>query len=120
MKGATVAATCGALLMAAAKAVGLVVAWPCFLMPGAPILAILSRFTGSQLILESTFAIVLVNVTVYSGIGGIAGFLWWHHKQRADPFKCKKCDYSLVGNVSGTCPECGTRITAGEPDKAQS
>jgi hypothetical protein len=25
---------------------------------------------------------------------------------------CAKCGYSLIGNVSGTCPECGTMITA--------
>jgi hypothetical protein len=27
---------------------------------------------------------------------------------------CQKCGYDLTGNVSGTCPECGTEI--GQPD----
>jgi len=26
------------------------------------------------------------------------------------PGHCKECDYDLTGNVSGVCPECGTRI----------
>ncbi|MEW6252310.1 MAG: hypothetical protein AB1716_16850 [Planctomycetota bacterium] len=26
--------------------------------------------------------------------------------------KCSKCGYNLTGNVSGVCPECGTRIVA--------
>lgn len=29
---------------------------------------------------------------------------FWDH-----PF-CKKCEYNLTGNVSGTCPECGTSV----------
>jgi len=23
--------------------------------------------------------------------------------------RCRKCDYDLTGNVSGVCPECGTK-----------
>ena len=25
---------------------------------------------------------------------------------------CKICDYNLTGNISGVCPECGTKIQA--------
>jgi hypothetical protein len=24
--------------------------------------------------------------------------------------KCRRCGYSLIGNTSGTCPECGTPV----------
>ena len=27
-----------------------------------------------------------------------------------DTRNCRRCDYNLAGNVSGTCPECGTAI----------
>ncbi|HPM25002.1 MAG TPA: hypothetical protein PLP66_13930, partial [Phycisphaerae bacterium] len=26
---------------------------------------------------------------------------------------CRKCSYSLIGNVSGVCPECGTPVGTG-------
>lgn len=26
-------------------------------------------------------------------------------------YECAKCKYSLVGNVSGVCPECGKKLT---------
>ena len=26
------------------------------------------------------------------------------------PGHCQKCGYNLIGNVSGVCPECGTKI----------
>jgi len=32
---------------------------------------------------------------------------WWPVDLHAH---CQKCGYDLTGNVSGTCPECGTRI----------
>lgn len=38
--------------------------------------------------------------------------LWIHkrHRRRARPWYCPLCEYSLLGNVSGICPECGTKI----------
>jgi hypothetical protein len=30
-------------------------------------------------------------------------------RSRASPDVCRTCGYSLTGNISGTCPECGTR-----------
>lgn len=45
--------------------------------------------------------------------------IWWPALvvlpvRRADPTRCFSCGYSLVGNVSGVCPECGTpRAAAG-------
>ena len=28
-----------------------------------------------------------------------------------DESRCANCGYSLLGNISGTCPECGTQVT---------
>jgi predicted amidophosphoribosyltransferase len=27
-------------------------------------------------------------------------------------YRCRKCGYSLIGNTSGICPECGTQVAA--------
>lgn len=27
-----------------------------------------------------------------------------------ETWRCRRCGYNLTGNVSGVCPECGTRI----------
>lgn len=32
-----------------------------------------------------------------------------------DPNLCKKCGYNLTGNVSGTCPECGSLLSLTPP-----
>lgn len=32
-----------------------------------------------------------------------------------DARHCRRCDYSLMGNTSGTCPECGTEFDRGTP-----
>ncbi len=37
--------------------------------------------------------------------------LRWRAVDRDAPY-CLHCDYNLTGNVSGTCPECGTPIPA--------
>ena len=29
---------------------------------------------------------------------------------RRSPLDCQHCGYSLAGNVSGVCPECGTPV----------
>jgi len=42
---------------------------------------------------------------------GIAALLFWKDR-RLPPGHCPHCRYNLTGNVSGVCPECGTRITA--------
>jgi hypothetical protein len=39
------------------------------------------------------------------------GFLWWKHRRRMPPGCCSRCGYSLTGNVSGVCPECGAKAT---------
>ena len=32
------------------------------------------------------------------------------HRARSRQGQCRKCGYNLTGNVSGTCPECGSRV----------
>ena len=40
--------------------------------------------------------------------------IWWTIRARARPAKnrstCSTCGYTLTGNTSGTCPECGAAI----------
>jgi len=36
--------------------------------------------------------------------------------QRYPPGYCQTCGYNLTGNVSGVCPECGTRIVQEETE----
>jgi hypothetical protein len=36
--------------------------------------------------------------------------LWWRGRRIWPEGSCDKCGYSLTGNVSGVCPECGTAI----------
>jgi hypothetical protein len=31
-------------------------------------------------------------------------------KREQIPLQCRKCGYDLTANVSGVCPECGTRL----------
>ena len=46
--------------------------------------------------------------------GLLAAFLAWlwpvRRRPRVNSPRCPKCDYSLIGNVSGRCPECGRKI----------
>jgi hypothetical protein len=36
-------------------------------------------------------------------------FLFWYDR-RIPPGHCQKCGYSLTGNTSGVCPECGEKV----------
>ncbi len=46
----------------------------------------------------------------YLGARGVYSLLRWRRlKVRFQ--RCPRCDYSLKGNVSGTCPECGWDLT---------
>lgn len=56
------------------------------------------------------FAIGAAELTFLAG--GVVGKLYlpeWFEEG-----KCRKCGYDLTGNVSGTCPECGTRVDTAE------
>lgn len=51
-------------------------------------------------------------MTVIAGIA--SNYVWIGRLSRRaeDNQKCRECRYDLTGNVSGVCPECGTRITS--------
>ena len=50
-----------------------------------------------------------VNILTYAIVfGGLAWLRWSKVVQSGS--QCKNCSYNLTGNVSGTCPECGTAV----------
>ncbi len=49
------------------------------------------------------------------GVGGTLGAYFFNRRERRRERmraagRCGTCGYSLTGNVSGTCPECGTPV----------
>lgn len=39
-----------------------------------------------------------------------SAFLFWRDRRRIPTGHCQSCGYSLTGNVSGVCPECGMAV----------
>jgi len=46
--------------------------------------------------------------TLFATVAVTTALLWRHDDHRISPGHCNNCNYNLTGNVSGTCPECGT------------
>ena len=42
--------------------------------------------------------------------GTATAYLWYRDRRIIPPHCCRSCGYDLTGNVSGVCPECGTKI----------
>lgn len=42
--------------------------------------------------------------------GLLTAVCWWAGRRRPVKGYCSSCGYDLTGNVSGTCPECGTPV----------
>lgn len=38
------------------------------------------------------------------------GEIFVRRKAKGRDGRCRRCDYDLTGNISGTCPECGTPV----------
>lgn len=56
--------------------------------------------------------LVPVNMVFYTLVGGWLGdYLNQRKRQARNEPRCTECDYLLVGNTSGRCPECGTRAS---------
>lgn len=64
-------------------------------------------------------AVLPYNVAFYSIIGFMFGLFMQHRSKQkgTDAFTCSLCGYSLIGSISGKCPECGTRISRDCMDK---
>ena len=46
------------------------------------------------------------SVFLFAGLP--TALFWYLDRPRLKPGHCEKCGYNLTGNISGTCPECGT------------
>ena len=74
-----------------------------------PLPAFISWATGIRL---HWVAFNLLNEIWYCAliVGAYRGYLRiWPH-QPTDFMACESCHYNLTGNISGTCPECGTPV----------
>ena len=85
-------------------------------------LSISSTQPGCQMVVAG------VNGSFYSGIGALAGWVVARRREKTSCPKCGvqnafrnwigrclpiyrcECGYDFTGNISGTCPECGTAI----------
>ncbi len=67
------------------------------------------------------FILMMVGLP-WSGFAGIQLLLrviWALMEKRSDDTdSCTACGYNLTGNLSGVCPECGTRISGGTEENA--
>ncbi len=58
---------------------------------------------------QSSLILAAVSAALFGSLLAGVGFLRWLSRS-SGPGRCRKCDYNLTGNVSGTCPECGTAV----------
>ncbi len=42
-------------------------------------------------------------------------YLWHRDRRRFAPGPCQRCGYSLTGNATGVCPECGAHAPSPGP-----
>ncbi len=52
--------------------------------------------------------VVFIPLLPVAFLGAACGFVGWILARRKLDGFCPVCSYNLTGNVSGTCPECGT------------
>jgi len=52
---------------------------------------------------------MFILMAAYPTLAFIRGPVRRHRRRKRG--LCVKCAYNLTGNVSGTCPECGTKVT---------
>jgi hypothetical protein len=55
--------------------------------------------------------IVALFIIVGFVVAWVSGLSFLKPRRPKDPDHCQRCDYDLTGNVSGVCPECGTKVT---------
>jgi hypothetical protein len=62
-----------------------------------------------------TFTVPILPFAIAFGIVPALALLhiaWRCVRRRKDPNACRHCGYNLTGNLSGTCPECGSPVPA--------
>jgi len=43
-------------------------------------------------------------------VASMTWIVWYRDRHRIRPGHCRNCGYSLTGNLSGVCPECGEKV----------
>lgn len=90
-----------------------------FLWPSTPGVALLYVMQGSRPVHFPGIPVLAANVVMYSfsalvvaGVVEVVRRLVATARSRNKPGAayCPACQYNLTGNVSGVCPECGTKI----------
>jgi hypothetical protein len=83
-------------------------------LPGACLLVSLMQRPLDEFMSDAGADVYLIapaNAIIYGIAGACIGAYWAaRRRSRLGPPRCHKCDYLLIGNVSGVCPECGTKI----------
>ena len=70
-------------------------------------------FTWSPLMSISSYGFhdyLIIPLWIPFTIIAIPTAFLWRRDRPYKPGHCEKCGYNLTGNVSGTCPECGTPV----------
>ena len=92
---------------------------PLCALPGAFLVFWLESALGTDPMADWHFELFIplafaANVLILGAAGAAVGYLVaLSSRNRFDVFPpvCEKCGYSLIGNESGVCPECGTKVT---------
>jgi predicted Zn-ribbon and HTH transcriptional regulator len=53
-------------------------------------------------------------------VGALPTAFLWYRDRRYPPGHCQTCGYDLTGNETGTCPECGARLSIEEHEASES
>ncbi len=68
-----------------------------------------NTFLGFRLPKKTSSVLQIPVWLLLVAVGFPTAILWWRDRRPKAGF-CKVCKYDLTGNVSGTCPECGTAV----------
>lgn len=63
--------------------------------------------------------LIVLTIPLAVGIARLFCYSHWLSRRRRQLGLCSYCAYSLVGNMSGTCPECGTALENTSPAPVQ-